>query len=263
MPGPFSTVAYNTLSTYVLLVGAGIVLSITFCAWALRDVARPGQVVDAGIGGLFCGLISARAVHVLLQWEYFSLHRPEITQLDAGGLDWRGAVIGVVVGVMIIGKLRGLPLSRLFDALAVCLPLIGVLAWVGNGAIHAAYGAEVDNLTNYPVWLVWEERDIFNTIAPRYATQRIGAVLMIGLLLLALTLHMRGWLHGRRAPFILALTAAVMFGIGFLRGDFAVMVGGLRQGQWLDLLLLLSGVIGLLWRSKQRPNVGIIQVTAP
>ena len=246
MPGPFSTFAYNTLSTYVLLVGTGVVLSIVFCVWALRDVARPGKVVDVGIAGLLFGLISARAVHVLLQWDYFALHRSEITQIDAGGLDWRGAVIGVVIGVTLIGWLRGVPMNRLFDALAICLPLMGLLAWVGSGAAHAAYGAEVDNLANHPTWLVWEERDIFNTIAPRYATQRIGALLMTGLIVLAILLHWQQWLTGRRAGIMLALTAMSMFGIGFLRGDYAVIVGGLRQGQWLDLALTLAGCVVFL-----------------
>jgi hypothetical protein len=46
---------------------------------------------------------------------------------------------------------------------------------------------------------------------------------------------------------ILAFLSLGMFGIGFLRGDYAVMIGSLRADQWLD-----GGLLALsLWQARQ------------
>jgi hypothetical protein len=124
--------------------------------------------------------------------------------------------------------------------------------WWGCAAANCAYGAEVDNLSNYPGWLVTERPDVFGIPAPRYHTQQFGLILgMIGLAFTAL-LFWRGWFDRARFWLVLALLSAGMYTIGFARGDFAVIIAGWRADQWLDLMTPLFSGVMLIWRSVKR-----------
>ena len=60
------------------------------------------QAFDVLIGGLVGGIIIARAEHVLLNLAHFSFHRHEILQIQAGGLDWHGALVGAALGMALV-----------------------------------------------------------------------------------------------------------------------------------------------------------------
>lgn len=253
MPQPFQTILGQNVSTYTLLLWLGIALCLgmTVLGYRWRHVAPMSKIVDACLVGLFGGLVLARGFHVLLNWSYFRLHVPEITQISAGGLNWHGAVLGALVGIYVMASWRKLKFPVLLDALAWSLPIMALFAWWGCGAAHCSYGAEVGNLSNYPGWLVWEERDIYNIIAPRYAIQPLGMAFSILLMLGVLMLSRRNRAKGVRFWVMLALLAFGMFISGFLRGDYAPFLLGLRADQWLDVgLLVLSGV--MLWYGNNR-----------
>lgn len=255
MPAPMTTLGPLTVPTYTFLVSLGILIAVAYPALRCRLRAAPltapgavGAVVDVLLAGLIIGLVMARALHVLLNWAYFAGHTTEITQLSAGGLNWHGAVIGACVGMAIMARFRrqvNMPL--LLDALALVLPLMAFLSWWGCGAAHCSYGAEVQRLADYPAWMVWEERDIFNMIAPRYATQPLGMAFALMLFIIMMVIAWRGWFTGRRFWVSLALLAVGMFALGFLRGDHAEVIAGLRADQWLDAVMGMVGLLGLVY----------------
>lgn len=249
MPGPTTRIPLGTFDSYSLFIGVAIVLSMALgaaLAWRRHGVP-PGKLADAGLLALTGGLALARALHILIHWDYFQKHQAEITQFSAGGLDARGAILGALLGLMLAARWRRVPWRVLTDAAALALPLIALGAWLGCAAAHCAYGAEVGNLSNYPDWLVWEERDLSNTILPRYAVQRLGLAISALTLLLIALLAWRGWLHGRRAGLALMAAASGWFGLGFLRGDPVPNLAGLRVDQWLDLALVSLGLLLAAW----------------
>src|SRR5690606_1361398 len=97
----------NRLPQYTVLLMVGIVLSIGFMVWWFRGRYPAGRIVDVCLAAGILGVMLARAFHVALNWAYFSANTAEITRLRAGGLDWHGAMIGALLGVWIMGKLRG------------------------------------------------------------------------------------------------------------------------------------------------------------
>lgn len=239
MPAQFTDIGPLYTTTYTFLIGVGVLL---ICAGYLWRWGVTRARLDVCLGGVFGGLVVGRGLHVLFQWTYFQSHTDEITQFTAGGLDWRGALVGALLGLVIVARVRGIALREVYAVGVVALPLLGLMAWWGCGAAHCAYGREVDTLANYPAWLVWEERDIYTLIAPRYATQRIGMAFSAVLLVLGAVLLWRGWLPRYRSPLVVALFAAGMFGVAFLRGDYMPVVGGLRAGQWGDVLVMVFAV---------------------
>jgi hypothetical protein len=156
---------------------------------------------------------------------------------------------------------------------------MGLMGWRGCYEAFCSYGAEVDNLSNYPSWLVWEARDIYNIIAPRYRTQQIGMGLSVILLALValylafriymnfrksdvhlrdLLTHSRQWLKST-SPIvfwlILAVFSAGMFFIGGMRGDFAENFYGIRADQWLDIAFIVFALLMLVinWLTRSSP----------
>lgn len=233
----------RTWQTYTLLLMLACGLSAAII-W-LRD--RRGATADALLGALVGGVVGARLLHVMVHIAYFRYAASEAFQLTAGGLDWRGAVLGALLGVGVVARWRPIKLRHLFDGFALVLPIIALAAWAGCGAARCAYGAEVDTLSAYPALLVWEAEDIFGFLAPRFHTQQLGMIAAVGLFLLMLVVTGARLLHGRRLWLALGLWAAVMFGIGALRGDYEPVIAGLRAGQWLDLgVLLVAGA--QFWR---------------
>ncbi len=255
MPDPFVTVGRFTLPTYTALLALGVLASTGALALAYRwRYRRPlGPLVDACLGALLGGVLLARAGHVLLHRYYFEIHPDEIIQLSAGGLDWHGALVGGLLGFVLVSRWRGQAASPLFDWLALVVPLLALLAWWGCGAAHCAYGAEVETLADHPGWLVWEAADVYNIRAPRYAVQPLGMALSGMLLLVMLGLIWRGWLRGRRLGIAMLGLALGMFALGFLRGDYNPGAGPLRADQALDLLVAAGG-LALLVRPLRAPD---------
>ncbi len=243
----------STLPRYTSLIGIGIMLGLAVMIQRTRGVYRAGKIIDVGLAGVIGGVIVARAVHVWVHWTYFQAHTDEITRLRAGGLDWHGAVIGALLAMVLMARMRGVMFRRLLMPMALVLPLVGLMAWWGCYEAQCSYGAEVENLSYHPAWQVWEAPDIFNISAPRYRTQQIGMALSIGLLILAgsVTLYTRR--RKRHYPalfgFMVIVFSAGMFMIGDLRGDAVPIIAGLRADQWLDIgVATLGGALFIAYR---------------
>jgi phosphatidylglycerol:prolipoprotein diacylglycerol transferase len=227
------TIGPWTVQTYTVVLALAIGASVTFAV--LRAGRRAGALVDVGLGALAGGLMLARLEHVLLNWNYFAYAVNEAFQLNAGGLDWHGAVIGGLIGGAMVAHWRRVDAREVLEAMTLGLPLIALAGWYGCWAAHCAYGVEVDTLAHFPSWTVSESADIYGIAAPRYNTQIFGQWLTTALLVVAAILLGR---HSAGFWLVLGLFSAGMFVIGFFRGDYAPTLYGLRLDQWLDALVL-------------------------
>lgn len=239
--GPFSIRTYTLLLSLATIatIGIGVVRSANRAQW--------GAVVDVGLGTLAGALVFSRIGHVLLNWSYFSENLSEAVQVTAGGANWHGAVVGGLLGLYLAARIRHIDTAHLLDSLAFALPVLGIAAWWGCWAATCAFGKEVETLAYYPAWMVSESRDIYGLPAPRYNTQLFGILTSLLILGIVIGLSGKGWLRHRRFWLVLLLISLSAFAIGFVRGDYAVMDGGLRADQWLDLMIaLMSGLLLIL-----------------
>ena len=93
MLAQYTQIAFWNIPTFRLAVGIAILLSL-----AVDLYHQPARKADVYLGALILGVIGARAFHVAFNWDYFVDNRAEITLIEAGGLDWHGAVIGCLLG---------------------------------------------------------------------------------------------------------------------------------------------------------------------
>jgi phosphatidylglycerol---prolipoprotein diacylglyceryl transferase len=241
MPAFYTEIGPLRLQTFTFALGLALVLSLSLGLYRVQ--AARGAVVDACLGALLLGVAGARAGHVALNWSHFAFHIPEIWQLRAGGLDWHGAVWGGLLGLALATRWRRVAFWPLLDALTPALPLLALAGWWGCAAANCGFGVEVDTLANYPPLIVAELPDVYGIPAPRYNTALLGWLLGLAALLLTIWLLARDRLNGRRFGLVLALLSLGMFGIGGLRADYAIYWQGLRADQWLDGVMLGTGVL--------------------
>jgi prolipoprotein diacylglyceryltransferase len=243
MYNPFTTLFGRQWYSYTVLLMIGAVVSLVWLIYRAPKDKRTATI-DVFLAGLVGGVSIGRLVHVALQWQYFADRIPEIRKIyEQGGLDWHGVFIGALFSMLVMAKWRKIDMPHLLDTFTVLIPLLALLAWWGCGTIACAYGLPVEHMTDYPGGITWLQRDIYGIIEPRFATQFLGVGWSIILLLLAILLHRRDWLRGVRLWLMVLLLSIGMFGIGFLRGDFSLMLHNLRDEQWLDIgMILFAGI---------------------
>ncbi len=233
--------AFN-IPTYTALLAAAVLI----CGAALLYPYRRHALVSTSntvLAGMLCAVLFARLAHLLLNAPYFVDHIEEALRLEAGGLDWHGAVLGGILGMHIVARWYKprveIPARALLDVLALCVGNLALASWVGCLAANCAYGKEVPSALGYPPLLIVETSDEFGALVPRYNTYGLGVALALALIVLCLLWQWHGWFIYRRFWLVIALLSIGLFGIGFLRGDYALMLLGLRADQWLDLGMLV------------------------
>jgi phosphatidylglycerol:prolipoprotein diacylglycerol transferase len=248
--GPLELHAFTAWIALGVVIGLAIVL-ITV-EWRQE---RKTPWLDAIVAAVVGGVIGARAVHVWLNWAYFSAHTDQITVYSSGGLDWHGAVALGLLCAIIVAMVRHVPIKAFTDALALTFPIGAVTVWLACAASASAYGVEVRTLADFPGWLVIESPDVYGTIAPRINLAPIGIALAIILLAIIVALTVFRRFEGLRLWLALALYALSMAVIEFFRADYVATWFGRRGDQILDLAvalvaILIFGILGLAWRKK-------------
>ncbi len=226
------------IRSYALMLDVAIVVGLLLLGvfGALDDEKRPDAWVDAGLGALVGGIVGGRLGHVGIYWRYFAEHPESIVKVWQGGLDWHGAVLGGLLALLLVCRIRQVGFRQISDALAFVLPMGAALAYTGCLMVSCGHGREVASLaaTHPPIAL--ELPDLYGVVAPRLASQLYGVVFSLLLIVVAGLLAWRIAHPGVRFWLVLALLALGTFGIGFTRGDSVPMVGALRLDQVLDLL---------------------------
>lgn len=237
-----------TLRTYALLLDCAILVGLMTLAWqGWRLDREPAYWLDTGLGALVAGLVAARAGHVAIHWSYFSEHRGEMFEFWHGGLDWHGAILGGLIGLTVVARLRKLNFQQVSNTLVWVMPIGVMLVYVGCLMGSCAHGREVRSLADYPAPLVAELPDLYGVVAPRFTSQLYGALLgavLFGVVVLLRHTRVRLWIA-------LVLLGLGTFGIGFTRGDAVPMVGVLRLDQILDLGVAVVGAAGAALTLRQ------------
>jgi phosphatidylglycerol:prolipoprotein diacylglycerol transferase len=246
MASQFTSIFGRQWYSYTLLLMFGAVLTLVWLIYQAPQEKRTATI-DVFLAGLVGSVLLGRLVHVGLQWQYFVDHTSEIRKIyEEGGLNWHGIVIGALFGMTLMAKLRKFEMQPLLDALALLMPVLALIGWWACGTIGCAYGLPVERMADYPTGITWAQPDIFGITEPRFATQLFGVLWSMTLFMLALLLHRKHWLSNARLWLILLLLSMGNFAISFWRGDFSVMVYGLRSEQWLDIgMILFSGILFL------------------
>ncbi|MEL7434765.1 MAG: prolipoprotein diacylglyceryl transferase family protein [Chloroflexota bacterium] len=247
----------NVVSNYTLMLILGTGLSFV---WMIARAEADERVrrLDVCIASLIGAIVLGRAGHVILNWAFFTDRTDIIWRLDAeGGLLWQGCLLGALLAGWLMAKVHKLSVQSLLMDASVVVPLLAVCAWLACDAVACAYGQSVERLSDYPAWQVWIAPDIFGIEQPRFATQRLGAQIALVAGISVLIVHSVFRRRSKPAPWLfwgaLLVIAGGNFGIGFLRGDYALVFADLRIGQWLDAVIAFVGLVMVIISVNRKP----------
>ena len=245
-------VSVNWFSLMIIVAIAAAVL-ITTRAAAKRGIAA--QTIYSGIPwAVLGGVVGARMVHVLDNWEYFSTAPAQI--VGGQGMAIYGALVGGAVASVIYAKIKHIPIGRAADSLAPGLlvgQMIGRVGCIINGDVWG-------RVTDLPWAFVYTHpdamlpRELLGQPTHPYPVYEIiwnAAVLAII------------WRLGRRVKkdWIVFLSYASLYSVGrfvlmFTR-EQRTWLWGLQQTQLIALIVLVSAVAIMVYMMVKQSRDGL------
>jgi phosphatidylglycerol:prolipoprotein diacylglycerol transferase len=251
-----ATVGPLLLTWHGLFSAIGLALGI-FAAgrMAQRHAHRtPGledQVYDTAFWAIIGGIVGARLLHVIDQWQFYAQNPMTILAINEGGIAIYGAILGGSLAGWLYVLWKRYPVGQVADCGAAGLVLgqaVGRLGDVINGEHHGLPAPDLPFSVRYTHPETLGEYGLPVHLAVGY--ELVWDVLVFGIVV---------WLAKRGArpgvPFwtYAVLYAAGRFIISFYRVDNIVLFG-LRQAQLVALGFLAVGVLALVLLQTRRPS---------
>jgi phosphatidylglycerol:prolipoprotein diacylglycerol transferase len=236
---------------YSLIVLTAIAVGIWLAA---HEAARKGfkkeDIYDAAIWVILGGMIGARLFHVLDHWpDEYAASPIRALYIWEGGLAIWGAVVGGLIVVAILAKLRGWRLPKLLDAAAPGLVLAQAIGRIACIITGDAMGKP----TTGPFGFAYSSP---NAMAPQlgvyYTPMPVYEIIAnLGIFALLWQLRKRNWPDGLLFLVYLSLYSAERFLLGFT-SSYQIMVFGLTQSQIVALVSLAVAVPLIVRSQRQR-----------
>lgn len=257
---------FNTLPVYWygLLIAVAIILGLFL---SMRQAGKfnltADDIMDTFILMIPLMIIGARIYYVIFQWDYYKDDLTLIFNTRHGGLAFYGGVIGGILAMLIITRLKKKPASAILDFLVVYVPLGQAIGRWGNFFNQEAFGTN----TNLP-WGMYSNgtENYLSTLGSGFdATAPVHPTFLYefiaNLIIFAILLKIR---KRNRTPYVTTLAYLAMYGfvrffVEGIRTD-ALMIPGtsLRISMVLSALMVVGSVIGILLLNRRRQNLELI-----
>jgi len=240
-----------SIHLYGILLAAGIVAASVFGEhrwdrWG-HDRREWQQIVVAAV---VAGIIGARLYHVATDYEKFEGDWLRALEIWKGGLSIWGAVLGGVLGIFLVCRVRKYDTVGILDAVAPALALAQAIGRWGNYFNQELFGEpttvpwalEIDP-ANRPAGF-----EGFAAFHPTFLYESLFCLAIVGGLLWA----ERRWRLKRgqlSALYIVSYTLG-RFWLEQLRIDDARLVGPLRVNSWIAVAAFLFGIAWFWWLGR-------------
>ncbi len=247
---------------YGILIAVAVLLSVFLgMRHAPKYGLTPDDVLDVIIAVIPFAVVFARLYYVVFTWDSFKDDLLKIVDVRGGGLAFYGGVIGGVLGVLLVARLKRIRLHRLVDFLVVYLPLGQAIGRWGNFFNQEAFGTN----TTLPWGMKSAATQAYlQSIASSYP----GIVpsdpvhptflyeFLANMLIFAALLAIR---RRSKTPYVTTLSYLAMYGFvrffteGIRTDSLYATVAGLtfRTSQILSLVMFVVSVV-LLWILRAR-----------
>ena len=211
---------------YSVILGIGAAIGIL---WVIRESENPNENVNYLGWVIAWSLVGSRAVYVLMNASYF-LPRPlESLMFWMGGMNWIGAFLGCMVGLLSLVILRRKDFWELLDRFLPAAAWIASAVWIASWISGTWYGPE---LTGFPAMMA---KDEWGNLAQRFPLQPLAAFgTLTGFMVLDIYRYRDVFgLPGRFG----SLSGVLIFGIVFFASAFRADPVYQISGYTLDTLV--------------------------
>jgi len=236
----------------------GITLAIAFLAGLLitfkiakKQGENPDKILNLAIFLLFGAIIGARLYFVMFNWGFYKFHLQEIFMTWHGGLSIHGAIIGGFITGAIYTKINKLPLLKYADLVSPGLILGQAIGRWGNFFNSEAFGVP----TNLP-WKLYipvenrpENYMNYQYFHPTFLYESLWNITVFLLLFFIFRKKFEGK-NGALFFLYLILYSLGRFVIESIRTDSIYMVAGIPIAQFVSIIFIITGILGLYFVKK-------------
>lgn len=252
--------SFNIFGKQIDIFWYGIIIALAFAlciSLSLRHARqfgfRPEQLSDIYLAIIPSAIVGARLYYVAFAWHEFKDNPLLIFNTRIGGLAFYGGVIGAVLAIALMCKIKRIKVFNFLDFASVYLPLGQAIGRWGNFFNQEAFGVN----TNLPWGMHSEGTAAYLSTLPQVVGNRpdlpvhptffyeFVANLMIFAILLII--RRRDFKLGTNVMVYLLLYGITRFFVEGLRTD-PLLIGNttIRVSQFLSLIMILGAIIGLL-----------------
>ena len=135
------------IAYYGIIIGCAILIGFLIAtSEATRTRQNPDDYLDMGIIGVIAGIVGARAFYVIFSWDMYKNDLLDIFNLREGGLAIYGGVIGAVIAVFVLARVKRLSPFQILDTVALAILNGQMLGRWGNFFNREAFGEYTDSL---------------------------------------------------------------------------------------------------------------------
>lgn len=234
-----------TLHTYGVLLAVAFIVGLWVAAWQARRAGLdPGRITDLSVYVLIAGLLGAKVLLLVVEWEHYSRNLRELFSLVQSGGVFYGGLLGAIPVAIWYARKHALPPWQVADVLApgvVIGQAIGRLGCFSAGCCHGRRCElpwAVTFRDEYAARVVGVPLD-----TPLHPTQLYEAAACLAIFGLLVWMASRKAFHGQIALAYVGLYAVARFVIEFYRGDAArgtVLGGALSTSQFIAIVTVLA-----------------------
>ena len=242
--GPYSLHMYGVLLVAALLASLWLAGRL-----ARQNALDPQRVQDLGIAGIIAGLIGAKLLLIVVDFnDYWSNPRSLLDVLQSGGVFYGGLLGAIPVAWLYIRKYQ-LPVFATLDVLAPAVALGQAIGRLGCFAAGCCYGTTCTR----PWAVIFNNADANALVGvplgvPLHPSQLYESAGCLVLLFLLLALLKRRRFEGQVMITYLIGYSALRFVLEFFRGDLArgtVFGGALSTSQFIAIVILFLALAAL------------------
>ena len=238
--GPFTAYYYG------LIIAVGLILAIGYACRRSKEFGlTEDDVLDGALWVTPFAIICARIYYVAFSWEDYADNLISVLYIWEGGIAIYGGVIGAVIGMYVISRVKKVKFTAVLDLILMVFLLGQAIGRWGNFMNREAFGAATDSF--FRMGLFNTKTSAWEYYHPTFLYESVWN--LIGFLLLASQCKKRKY-DGQ-----IALCYAAWYGLGrtFIEGlrVDSLWWGPFRVSQVLAAITCVIAVSVLVWQHFQ------------
>jgi phosphatidylglycerol:prolipoprotein diacylglycerol transferase len=236
-----------TLHTYGALLAIAFITGLWVASRQAKSAGLDAsRVTDMAVYVLIAGLVGAKVLLVVVEWQYYA-HNPRelLSILQSGGVFYGGLIFALPVAFWYARK-HALPPWRTADVLAPAVAIGQAIGRLGCFSAGCCYGKPAEVPWTVTFHDAYAARTVGTPLdTPLHPTQLYEAVACLAIFFVLIRMASRKRFDGQVTVAYILLYSMVRFVIEFFRGDAVrgTVFGWLSTSQFIAILMALGAVL--------------------
>ena len=138
--GPF------TIYYYGLIIAIGLVLAVAYACRRSKDFGlKEDDIIDGVLWVTPLAIVCARIYYCAFSWDEYAANPISVLYIWNGGIAIYGGVIGAIIGMAILSRVKKVPLAPFLDLVLMSFLIGQSIGRWGNFMNREAFGASTDS----------------------------------------------------------------------------------------------------------------------